>query len=371
MSRRVFRSTKLAAGITWMPAVVVGLGWAVAARSADQVNLQKGPAIRGTLVSVSPDVVEIEDGSGLRKLSIVDVREISFDGEPESLRSARRVLARGDAPGALEELDKIEGDDVKALAPRLREEYDFLKLAAAARTAATAAEAATAEQQLAAFLQRNTRSHNFYAGSRLLGDLRARQGKFAPAAEAYAALDRGPAALRVQAAAARAGLLVKQGKLAEAIKEFEAADKVTTPPDDAASARQKLDAALGRARCLALTGQAPEGVALARGVIRSVDAPDKGFDASDKELLARAYAALGSCQRAAGGMDEDAVISFLTVDLVFNLLPEAHAEALFNLVDLWTASNRPERAREASDSLTTNYPDSPWAAKLPGGNGPS
>jgi tetratricopeptide (TPR) repeat protein len=360
MSGRRNSMLRMAAGLGRCLAGAALLGSAPAAMAVDMVTSQTGETIRGSLVGLAPDTVEIEDRTGVRKLSIVDIRVVSFDGEPDSLRSARGLLVRRDARGAVEELEKIEGDELAGLEPRLREEYDYLKLAAAGRAASTAAEAAAVEEPLAAFLGRNTRTHHFYDGHKLLGDLRALQGKFAPAAEAYAALDRGPAAIQVRAAAAKAALFQQQGKYAEAIKEFEAAEKVKTSAEDTASAIQKREAALGKARCLALSGKAAEGIAVADGVIRA-SAP------GDKELLATAYTVLGSCQRAAGGKDDDAVISFLTVDLVHNLLPAAHAEALYNLVELWNAANQPERAREAAQALSTNYPQSPWAAKLAGG----
>jgi len=344
----------------WPLAVAVIFGMAATGQAADSITTQDGATIRGSLVSLSPEGAEIEGSSGVRKLSIVEIRELSFDREPESLRSARRLLVRRDAQGATAELEKIEADELAGLEPRLQEDYDYLKLAAAGRAATSAAAAAAIENPLATFLQRNTRTHHWYDGHTLLGDLRAMQGKFGPAAEAYAVLDRGPAALQVRAASARAGLFLQQGKYPEAIKEFQAAEKVTTPDGDAASAIQKREAALGRARCLALSGQAGEGIAVADGVIRA-SAPEA------KELLAQAYTVLGLCQRAAGGKDDDAVISFLTVDLVHNLYPAAHAEALYNLAELWNASNQPERAREAAQALSTNYPQSPWAAKLAGG----
>jgi len=343
----------------WPLAVAVIFGLAATGQSADSIVTQDGATIRGSLVSLSPEAVEIEASSGIRKVSIVEIRELSFDEEPESLRSARRLLVRRDAQGAAAELEKIGADELVALEPRVRDEYEFLKLATAGRAATTAAAAAAVENPLAAFLQRNTRTHHWYEGHTLLGDLRAMQGKFAPAAEAFAVLDRGPPALQVQAAAARASLYVQQGKFAEAIKEFQEAENVTTPANDGGSARQKREAELGRARCLALIGKATEGIAVAEGVIR-------GSTPGDKELLATAYTVLGGCQRAAGGMNDDAVISFLTVDLVYNLFPASHAEALYNLVELWNAANQPERAREAAQALTNNYPQSPWAAQLAG-----
>ena len=73
---------------------------------------------------------------------------------------------------------------------------------------------------------------------------------------------------------------------------------------------------------------------------------------------------LGGAYRAMGGREQDALIQFLTVDLVYNTLPESHAEALFNLGELWDKGSNPERAREARQNLKSAYPSSPWAAKL-------
>jgi tetratricopeptide (TPR) repeat protein len=214
------------------------------------------------------------------------------------------------------------------------------------------------EQQLVQFLQKNARSHRFYEGSEILGDVQARMGKIGEAAAAYGNLERGPPALQIRAATARASLLMGQGQFPEAIKQFQAAQKIITSEDDTASVRQKLEASLGLARCLAQSGKAAEGVAVAQEVIRAAQ-PD------EKDLLADAYTALGACQRA-GGQDQDAIIAFLTVDLVYSGVPSSHAEALFNLVSLWAASNQPERSRQAAQMLATTYPKSSWTAKLAG-----
>ena len=83
-------------------------------------------------------------------------------------------------------------------------------------------------------------------------------------------------------------------------------------------------------------------------------------------MLSKAYAVLGDAYRAAG-KEQDALIAFLTVDLVYNTQPESHAEALFNLAQLWDKAQNPERARQAKQALEATYPDSSWTKKLAGG----
>ncbi len=310
----------------------------------DTVTLEDGDRIRGTIVSLTPDSVEIEDRDAIQKFSIDQVSEVAFDGEPESLGGARGLMRRRDPAGAVEELAKIEADEIQSADPRISEEYAFLKVAAAAQ-AATDADGAAAAAAL-----------KNYRGQETLGDLLARLGRFADAAAAFGELDRGPPALRVRSAASKARLLMLQDKPAEAIAEFQAATQISTDPNDAASNAQKGEAQLGLARCLARTGKAAEGITVARKAIRNADP-------NDRDLLAAAFATLGECQRAAGGKDEDALISFLTVDLVYNSVPDRHAEALYNLIELWDASKQPERARAARQALVTAYPESPWAKK--------
>jgi ATP-dependent exoDNAse (exonuclease V) beta subunit len=66
---------------------------AAAGRADDTVILSDGSRVRGSIVSLAPDSVEIESRSGIEKLGITEVQEVMLDGEPESLASARTLLA--------------------------------------------------------------------------------------------------------------------------------------------------------------------------------------------------------------------------------------------------------------------------------------
>lgn len=352
----------------------------VSAQAADIVTLIDGVEVDGPIISLAPGDVEVEPkpGDRLEKISIASIRDVRFGDEPESLSSSRALLERGDGPGAVAELAKIAAIELQegVAAPRVRQEHAFVKVAAEA-LAARSQQRPAAIKALADFLDRNARSHHYYAGQELLGDLLAESGDFSAAAAAYEQIDRGPPALRIRSANLRAGLLIRQEQYAEAAREFEAAERIPLPEPRkdsdsrleqksealalAAAISERQSAVLGKARCLAKTGKVTEAVAAAQRVITEAD-PE------NRDLLAAAYGTLGECQRAAGDQDTDALISFLTVDLVYNAIPEWHARALFNLVQLWGASNKPERARQAAQLLMTTYPESPWAKQLAGGN---
>jgi tetratricopeptide (TPR) repeat protein len=339
---------------------LAGLAGGTNSLAEDAVVLADGDRVRGSIMSLSPDAVELEGAEGkIETFTICDVREVAFDREPPSLTAARGLLLRRDAAAALAELAKLDPAEIAAAEPPIREEYEYLRIAAGA-LAATAADGQPAAAALQAFLKEKPRSHHRYGAQEILGDLFARTGAFDAAVAAYGELDRGPPALRVRSAAMKAKLLLQQGKPAEALKEFQAAVKIPTEPGDDASKQQKGEAELGMARCLAGTGKAVEGISAARAAIRAADR-------ADRALLAKAFAALGACQRAAGGKDQDALISYLTVDLVYNGVPESHAEALYHLTELWEATKQPERARAARQALLQSYPESSWAKQLTGG----
>ncbi len=340
---------------------------AASAQAPDRVRLVPGTRIgdrprtevQGEIVAISPDVVEVQEptGDATTPLPVDRIREVMFGGEPDSLRSARAVLFRGDpAADVLAELEKVEEQDLAGAAPNILAEMAFVKAAAVAR-ATTGANVAAAEKGLRDFLVKHPKSHHVYRGQEMLGDVLLEAGRYDDAAAAYAALERGPPALRVRAAAAKAGVFFKRKQYEEAAREYEAATTIQTAADDASSAAEKLDADLGRARCLTRLGKAAEAVPLARRVIAACDA-------DDRDLLGRAFATLGDAHRGVPGQEQDAVIAFLTVDLVYNSFPESRAEALFNLVDLWQKLQNPERSRAARQDLESAYPDSPQATML-------
>jgi tetratricopeptide (TPR) repeat protein len=346
---------------------------------ADRIILVDGTEVEGTITSLSPNDIEIASGRGAaaERITIAAVREVRFEDEPESLASSRVLLQRRDARAARDELAKILPVELQegVVGSRVRQEYEYLKTAAAA-LAADPAGAPAATAAFAAFLDRNARSHHFYEGQELLGDLLAAAGNPDGAKAAYRQLDLGPPALRVRSANLRAELLVRQENDAGAVREFAAAVGIP-PPDGTAedsdgehqAARlalaryesERSTAALGRARCLARTGRAAEAITAVRDVILAADPEDRA-------LLAAAYGSLGECQKDAPDSKTDALISYLTVDLVYNTVPEWHARALFNLVELWQASNQPERSRQAAAMLRSTYPESPWTKRLTGGD---
>lgn len=347
----------------WAVMILLAVGWAgtLRAQTPDRVISTEG-TFTGKVVAAGADGVDVEDRSGeTRKITVDQIREIQFGGEPQSLRAARSLLARGRAADALEEVAKVEASELEGAEQLVLDEVDFVKAAAAGRAAlAAGADPKDPGRLVAEFITKHPKSHHFYEVQELLGDLLAKAGKADAAVAAYATVAKGPAAFKVRAAAAKAGMFFDQQKFAEAMAEYDAALKIDA--NDDASLAQKRGAQLGKARCLARLGKNAEAVELVQTIVKQAD-PE------EKELLGRAYNVLGAAYRAAGDRDQDALISYLTVDLVYNGSPESHAEALAQLADLWEKAKNPERSREARKMLQESYPASPWAKKAAAGGG--
>jgi tetratricopeptide (TPR) repeat protein len=325
-------------------------------QTADRVLTTEG-TVSGKVVSVSANDVDVEDRNGeTKKISIDRLREVQFGGEPQSLRTARSMLARGRAAEAIEELGKIQAEELDGAEQLLLDELEFVKAGAAGRAAlASGGDPKVPGKLVVDFLAKHPKSHHFYEMKELLGDLLARAGDSSGALAAYSDVGKGPAALKVRAASAKARMLFDQQKFEDAMKEYDSAIKIDA--NDDASAAQKRAAELGKARCLSQLGKNDDAVTLVQGIIKQAD-PE------EKDLLAAAYNVLGGAYRAAGDKDQDALISYLTVDLVYSGSPESHAEALYNIGELWERAKNPERARETRKLLEESYPASGWTKKL-------
>ena len=78
-------------------------------------------------------------------------------------------------------------------------------------------------------------------------------------------------------------------------------------------------------------------------------------DRAAKRKAARIYNAQGASYEASGDT-EGAILSYLHTHLMFSNQPDAHAEALKRLVELWPQVGKPERAAAARQELQQRYP---------------
>jgi len=344
--------------IKWSFAFVAALAMsAVAAGRTDAQTVvdrvrTTGGSESGRVTEMTPLEVTIDKASaGIHQVPVNEITTIIFHGEPAELSQARINARNGGYATALEALQKIDVASVDR--DFIQQDIQFYRALCEAKLAlGGAGEITGAGRSLNGFVRRNPDNYHYLEAVEAMGDLLMASQKWDSAQKQYAELAKAPwPDSKMRAAVLIGRTLQGRGKHAEAIAEF---DKVLAMPgegDDVES--QKLVATLGKAESLSAMGQVDEAVTMIERVIQDAD-PEQ------KELHARAYNALGRCYEQAG-KTKDALLAYLHVDVLYNTVPDAHAEALSHLVPLWQAIGQGERARETRQTLEEKYGGSRWA----------
>lgn len=317
----------------------------------DKVKLRQGVPVSGTIVAMSPDEVEVEAGPVKKKIPVNEIFNIEYDGEPNELSLVRGAYESGKYGETLEMLKRINEED--ATRNEVKQDLAFYKAAAMARLALSGGGSTQdAGRALVAFEKKESGNYHYLEICQLLGDLLVSAGKLDAASVYYDKLANSQSPeYKLKAGVLVARALEGQKKYAEAISKYD--EVINAGSDTPGAESQKMAAVCGKATALAATGKVDEAVKMVEGVISKADA-------SDLELHARAYNALGSAYRSAGKKKE-ALLAYLHTDLLFAGFPEQHAEALAALATLWRDADKADRAAQAEATLKDLYPGSRWA----------
>ena len=329
------------------------LAAATAHAQDDQVYGKTGTPTRGTIEAVSPTEVKIQSRGAPLTFDVKDILKVTFDGEPAELRTARERALSGQYEDAIEELKKVNADDIQNSV--IRQDVGYYKAYCSAKLALTAGgDKGEAIDLLKNFIGQNRSTFHFFEGVELLGDLNLAAAKYSDAAMFYGLLLSGAPwpDYKMKATVLQARAKSAEGKYPEALTLYETV--LSSGLNTTEAVEQKMHATVGKAVCLSATGAAEEGI----GMIEALIAKN---DPTDMTLFGRAYNALGACYEKAG-KTQDALLAYLHTDVLFFADGETHAEALYHLDKLWTAVNRSDRATRARSLLQARYAGSRWAA---------
>ena len=343
----VMRIGTVSVAVLWCAVVSIAAAQGV----ADRVRLVRGNEI-GEIAEMTPLQVTLKKGAaGDREIAVNEIKTVQFSGEPSELSQARLNADNGAYETVLESLQKIDVGKVDR--DFVKQDIEFYKGWCAAKLAlAGRGEIGDAGRQLNNFVRAHANNFHYLVAREVMGDLLMAGGGYTNAEKQYAELAKAPwTDYKMRAAVAVGRSLQAQNKHAEAITQFDAA--LATTGDAAEAQNERLAATLGKAISLAETGGADQAVGMIEKVIHDADP-------QQKELHARAYNALGTCYEKAG-KNKEALLAFLHVDVLYNTVPEAHAEALSHLAALWKAIGQDERARESRETLNERYAGSRWA----------
>jgi tetratricopeptide (TPR) repeat protein len=344
----------------WCVAVALMFALVRDAAAIDTVRKHGNARAAGTLKGVSATEVTIDVQGKLEKIPVTDVESVEYDGEPSELKLARSAIKSGGDKNAIVQLDKIKVD--AATKPEVKADLAYYRALAMARMALAGGgdlkQAGTAMYQ---FTTSFPTSYHYYRAQEMLGELLVADNNVDAALKTYAVLDAAPFdEMKMRAGTARGRALMAQSKYAEALVEF---DKVLALPFNpmtqkgTAAESQRFAAILGKAQCQANTGGYEDAIKQLEGTVIA------NLNPEESALQALAYNTLGNCYNQKPDGKKSALLAFLHTDVLYNNVPNAHAEALWNLSHLWVDIGKNERGQECLNRLNRLYPGSPWITK--------
>jgi TolA-binding protein len=312
----------------------------------DRVYDKAEDNVSGTIVSVTKDGVSLKRGDNTQEFEAGQILKILFEGDPPALTKGREFALDGQYNQALSELKTIALDslprDVNKAETAYYLAYCEAKLALAGKGAKD-----EAVRKLLAFANAYQQSWHFYEAARLLGDLALALNNADEALKYYKSLMNAPSAnTKIESVYLQGLVNLKKQESDAAATEFEKVIGLKAQSSEVA--RLQVLAKAGKALALAQSSKGEESLQLTNQLIGELNP-------ADVEMAARIYNAQGAGYEAKGDT-EGAILSYLHTHLMFSLQPDAHAEALQRLVELWPAVGKPERAAEARQELQQRYP---------------
>jgi tetratricopeptide (TPR) repeat protein len=314
--------------------------------------------VSGNIQDIGKYVVKIKrTGDREEEIQVNEIEYIRLEGEPAQLNLARSHFNGGRYTEALETLDKIKEDGLKI---DVKREMEFFRAASAARLALAGEGAINdAGNLMSNFVKNHPNSWRYLQACEVLGDLFVAINNYPLAQEKYGELEKAPwVDMKMRGGVLKGRALQGDGKFDEATAAFDNVLKLAGTQTGELVDAQRQAAMIGKGVSLAQTGKPADAVKVLEEVITKADA-------AQEELHALAYNALGACHRKAGN-PKAALLAYLHVDVLYNSFPNAHAEALSNLSQLWKEVGNADRAVESEQVLTERYPSSKWAKKQPG-----
>ncbi len=283
------------------------------AQEADKLYPSTGVAVTGKIVEMTRNGVVMEVRGAKNNYEANIIQRIVYEGEPPALTRAKEAVANEQWDEALESLKKVDFKSI--VREEIKKDFTFYvgyiqsKLALIGQ-----GDPAAAGARLLNFVKENAQSYHFFDSSDALGTLAASTGDHERAVVYFNALSQSPMpADKIKAKYYAGSSNIAIGKVAEARTAFNEA--IATNADDANAKRYQKLAAVGLIRCETAEKKFDAAIEKLRKLVSD-------SDATDGELFARIYNALGEAHLQAG-QEEEALLAFLHTDLLFTNDPRA------------------------------------------------
>lgn len=334
-----------------LPSIII-LSAVTSARAVDTVYLDSGKSVPGTITGFSRNAIKVQQGSREQEVDVNTVVTVNWNAEPTELKNARSSEKAGNLEDAIAFYQKVKADP-GSLSKEALSDLEYLMARANAKIALNdPSKLDGAIQELENFKEANRDHFRYYELHEHLGKLYAAKGEIAKATATFDEMKSSPYAdFKMAARILSADVLFESGDIAGAQREYSAV--ADTTPGTPQERSRRNEARLGLALCQIKQGQPAEAVKIAENVIEETEPTQSSVQAEAFLRKGDALVALDKKQQA--------VIAYLTVDLLFANEPELHAEALHHLSSLWSQVGKADRASDAQARLKSQYPNSPWA----------
>jgi tetratricopeptide (TPR) repeat protein len=326
---------------------------ALNAQERDRVFPMKGAAVTGKIVEKNRDRVVVEVRGNNQNFPTNEILRVLFEGEPPTLSRTKDLVAQGQIDQAAEEFKKIDGASLPS--EDMKQDYQYLRgYLAGAFALRGKGDPKNALTLLSNWVKDNPQSYLFYNVAEMMGDLAVAGGVPDQAARYYGGLAAAPfPEAKTKGSFLQGRALMAQKQNAEAKSKFQAVMEAKV--SDPISLKFQKMARIGVIQCDATEGKANEAIGELEKMV------DEG-DSTDAELFAELFNTLGTLLASAGRNDE-AILSYLKTDLLYGSQSEQHAQALYQLTQLWTKVGDNQRAADSKQKLEKLYPTSPWVKK--------
>lgn len=319
----------------------------------DKIFPLKGASVTGKIVDKTRDKVVMEVRNSSQNFPTNEIGRIVYDGEPQNLSRAKDWVSQGQFEQAYDEWKKVDAANLST--DEMKQDHLFYKgyiLGSLALKGKGDPKAAIGA--LNSWSNENKNSPYFFWATEQLGHLAMAVGRADAALKYYGALGESlypDVKLKGAYYLGKAQLVQKQNKEAKAKFESVIEAKLSDP----VSLRLQKLARVAIVKCDVAEGKVDESISTLEKMVDD-------NDSTDGELFAEIFNTMGGIFQS-GGRDEEALLSYLKTHLLYPSQPEAHAEALFNLVGLWSKIGENTRSTEYKSLLTKTYPTSTWATK--------
>ncbi len=314
--------------------------------SIDRVYDMAGDNVSGDVVSTSKNGLKLKKGGNTQDFVAGNILKVMYQGDPPQLVKAREFAVDGQYEQALAELKNVNKENIDR--KEVNADYLFYTVLCQSKLALSGkGDKKAAATAMFEFAKANQDTWHFYNAMKLLGDLALALNDHANALKYYKILASAPSSNTKIESVYLTGLVnLKKDAIPEATADF---DKVIAlQPQSPVAARLQTLAKAGKAVALARGGSGDEGLSMVKALIADLNP-------TDTEMAARIYNAQGASYEASGDK-EGAIMAYLHTHLMFATQPDAHAEALTKLAELWPQVGKPERAAEARQELQNRYP---------------